>query len=140
MKEMENKLQSQIDLWADKLTMRISEIKMMDIDQMKLSISTYIKMALHDCLKIEISDLERELNQQKFIYQNFKGDSRHIMAKIIDIKSKIKERNVMNNQIEQNEKLAFIINFIGDHYPEIRPVILDKWDEHKASFSSLHTM
>jgi hypothetical protein len=140
MKEMENKLQSQIDLWADKLTMRISEIKMMDIDQMKLSISTYIKMALHDCLKIEISDLERELNQQKFIYQNFKGDSRHIMAKIIDIKSKIKERNVMNNQIEQNEKLAFIINFIGDHYPEIRPLILDKWDKNKESFSSIHNL
>lgn len=137
---MENKLQSQIDLWADKLTMRISEIKMMDIDQMKLSISTYIKMALHDCLKIEISDLERELNQQKFIYQNFKGDSRHIMAKIIDIKSKIKERNVMNNQIEQNEKLAFIINFIGDHYPEIRPLILDKWDKNKESFSSIHNL
>ncbi len=59
---MQQPIETQINQWADVLSKRLTEIKYVDMEEMKKTISVYIKMAIHDCIKIDISETERQLN------------------------------------------------------------------------------
>lgn len=131
------KIEQQIDKWSENLANRVSEMKLMDIDQLKVSISTYMKLALHDCLKIDISELEQKLNKKKIIYANFKGNSKFLQAEIISIKSKMKERNVMRSQMEQIEKLGMLIKYLNENHPDIIKPFYEDFKEHIDTYSSL---
>lgn len=132
-------IEEQINLWAEALTKRVIEIRSFDMGEMKKAISAHIKMAIHDCMKIQISDLERKLFQKKLIYETCKGqNAKYIQKEIIELNYEIKERNVMKSQIEQIEKLSWIITWMRENHPNSLAEFYKSWEKHEKKFSNIN--
>ncbi len=112
-------IEENIEVWANSLTERVIEIKHFDVEQMKTSIATHIKLALHDCLKMQISETEKKLVSMKVIMGHWAGGSQEeIKSRIVKLKAELKEQNKARSEIEQIEKLKEVLSWMNEKHPE----------------------
>ncbi len=131
-------IETQINQWADVLSKRLTEIKYVDMEEMKKTISVYIKMAIHDCIKIDISETERKLNQKKLVLHALQGqNTQKVQGEISELKFKLKQGNLMKSQMEQIEKLGMLIKFVSEKHPGTIPEFYEKFKLHVDTFSNI---
>jgi hypothetical protein len=83
-----------IDSWAKSLCERLIEIRFIDLEEMKAALVVHMKSALFDCLKVQISDTRRKLDETKKQYVNHGGGkNNHIQSEIISLKQRLKQEN-----------------------------------------------
>lgn len=132
-------VQNRIKIWAESLTKRVIEIRNFDTEEMTKSISAHINIAIHDCIKIQITDTERKLNQKKLIYSTIKGQpTEHIQKEIIELNAELKQYNKTRSEIEQIEKLIQLINHMKEHHPESLKNFYNQFEKHLTEFSSFN--
>lgn len=85
-----DKINIKIEQWSKSLAERISELNFYNLNEMKTVLSVHIKSALYDCLKEQIPETERKLNQLKIRLMGG-GSQEDIKAEIITMKQKRKE-------------------------------------------------
>jgi hypothetical protein len=124
-------IQDKISEWADSLTERVTQIRIVNVDEIRASISTHIKAALYDCLYEQIPESEKELNKLKT--DLLKGcNTEYIKSKIISAKEKLKKENQLfarlrtENQDKElvlwmkekhNESLLDFYKYFSEKYP-----------------------
>lgn len=132
-------VEERINLWSDALAKRLIESRHFDLAEIKTVISSHLKLALHDCLKINISDIERQLNQKKMIASTLQAnreDTSRIQKEIIPLKAKLKEQNVLRYNIEQIEKLGELIIFLKQKDPALISEFRSRFMDHLDKFSN----
>lgn len=105
-----------IDKHAEALTERIIELRLLDVDKIKLAIDTHIKSALFDCLKIQIPDTEKKLNKIKIKAASIRNNQ-ELVPQLVYYKNKLKEEYKLYSELEQHYKLKHLISWVREKHP-----------------------
>ena len=90
-----------IEEWSISLSDRIIEIRLFDIDQLRVSIKAHLKAAMYDCLRLQIPETERKLNELKSLICNGKN-VKTIEQKIIETRQSLKEQNKLYSNLDRD--------------------------------------
>ena len=112
-----NKINNKINSWSKSLAERITEIRFIDIDEMKVAIATHLKQAMYDCLREQIPETEKKLNQLK-IRTTGGGNNQHIIAEIIATKQKLKEENEIYANLDRENMGREMAMWMREHHSE----------------------
>lgn len=128
-----DKINSKINEWSKSLAERLTEIHFYDLDEMKTALAVHIKSALYDCLKEQIPETERRLNQLK-IRQAGRGNTLPLQAEIIAMKQKRKEEYEVYSNLDRenmgremaiwmrkyhNESVEEFYKYYNSKYPKL---------------------
>lgn len=107
-----------IDSFAESITKRLVDIRYFETDKIKEVLSVQLKMAMCDCLKVQIDDVQKAINTKKMQLTDAIGvDSRlqkKLQRELIELKEKRHEMQSTVNQIDienrshKREKALFI--------------------------------
>jgi len=107
-----------IDSFAESITKRLVDIRYFETDKIKEVLSVQLKMAMCDCLKVQIDDVQKAINAKKMQLTDAIGvDSRlqkKLQRELIELKEKRHEMQSTVNQIDienrshKREKALFI--------------------------------
>lgn len=95
-----DKINTKVNEWSEMLAKRVVDIRFIDLDEMKTAIAVHIKNALYDCLKEQIPETERKLNQLK-IRQAGGGNTLPLQAEIVAMKQKRKEEYEVYSNLDR---------------------------------------
>jgi hypothetical protein len=87
------------------------------MDEMKTSIQAHIKSSLYDCLKVQIPETEKKLNQLK-IRQSGGGNTTKIQADIIAMKQKFKEEKQLYSQLDRENFNRELFLWVKENHSE----------------------
>ncbi len=108
-----------IDYWSKNLTERLVEIRFIDIDDMKAAIRVHVKSALSACLKVQLSETKRKLDEVKDHYVNYGGGrNNHIQAEIISLKQKLKEENKLLSFLDNENKTRELVLWMRKNHEQ----------------------
>lgn len=96
-------IDKKIETWSELLANRLIEIRFVDMDEMKAAIKTHIKASLYECLKAQIPETERKLNQLK-IRQAGGGNTLPLQAEIVAMNQKRKEENEVYAKMDRENQ------------------------------------
>lgn len=115
---MENKTIEIIDSFAESITNRLIDIRYFETNKIKDVLSVQLRMAMCDCLNVQIDDVQKAINTKKMQLTDAIGvDSRlqkRLQRELIELKEKRHEMQSTVNKIDienrnyKREKALFI--------------------------------
>ena len=115
---MENKTIEIIDSFAESITNRLIDIRYFETNKIKDVLSVQLRMAMCDCLNVQIDDVQKAINTKKMQLTDEIGvDSRlqkRLQRELIELKEKRHEMQSTVNKIDietrshKREKALFI--------------------------------
>jgi phosphoenolpyruvate synthase/pyruvate phosphate dikinase len=132
MKTEANKLlNDKIDSWSESLTVRLIEMRFIDIDEIKTVLKTHLKLGMIDLLKMQITDTERErqelisqLNKTKNIKQKIE-----ISSQIRKINIRLKSERMLYAELDRDRKAKEMTLWMREHHPESILSFYDMYDK-----------
>lgn len=112
-----NKINNKILSWSKSLAERITDIRFIDINEMKLVIATHLKQAMYDCLRDQIPETEKKLNQLK-IRVSGGGNNQKTISEIVTYKQRLKEENEMYANLDRENMGKEMTIWMREHHPE----------------------
>lgn len=120
-----------IQYWSTSLSERLIEIRFVDVDDMKAAMSSHLRSALFDCLKIQLPETEKKLNEAKRKYvSKHAGNTKIIQKEIIDLKAKLKEQNKLLHTLEKFERIKQQNKWMLERHPESFREFNKYWEEN----------
>jgi hypothetical protein len=128
-----DKINIKVNEWSEMLAKRIVDIRFIDLDEMKVAIAVHIKNALYDCLKEQIPETERRLNQLKIRLAGG-GNTLPLQAEIVAMKQKRKEEYEVYSNLDRenmgremaiwmrkyhNESVEDFYKYYNEKYPKL---------------------
>jgi hypothetical protein len=111
-----------INLFSTSLAERLVEIRFVDINETKVAISTHIKAALYDLLKVQTKETEKKLFEAKKRFLSTKGDSTFVMNEIVQLKQKLKQENKLFAELDRQNQNKELILFLRKYN---EPLLMD---------------
>ncbi len=112
-------MQDKINKWATSLTERIMEIRLLNVDELTVSISTHIKLALKDCLEDQLVKDKKLLLDKKFQLQNSTGtNNESIRRDYMKLKIQVEAEDGMRYKLLQDNKLRELTAFLKENHPD----------------------
>jgi len=132
MKTEANKLlNDKIDSWSESLTVRLIEMRFIDIDEIKTVLKTHLKLGMIDLLKMQITDTERErqelisqLNKTKNIKQKIE-----ISSQIRKINIRLKSERMLYAELDRDRRAKEMTLWMREHHPESILSFYDMYDK-----------
>jgi phosphoenolpyruvate synthase/pyruvate phosphate dikinase len=132
MKTEANKLlNDKIDSWSESLTVRLIEMRFIDIDEIKTVLKTHLKLGMIDLLKMQITDTERErqelisqLNKTKNIKQKIE-----ISSQISKINIRLKSERMLYAELDRDRRAKEMTLWMREHHPESILSFYDMYDK-----------
>ncbi|MCU0336326.1 MAG: hypothetical protein MUF12_00555 [Sediminibacterium sp.] len=136
-----------IQKYAKSLTEMLMEIRYQHIDKIQTTMTVQIRMALIECLDLQITDLDRAINEVKIKIADchnkvgMYGLQQRLQAELISLKQLRHERVMANNSIKKSElhrkdKAALMITrtvifeqFGKEKLEEIKAIVEDRLNE-----------
>lgn len=126
-----------IDKWSVGLAERLIEIRFVDFEEMKAAITSHIKAAIMDCLKIQISETEEKLNRTKKEYAlHGGGRNNHLQIEIISLKKKLKEENKFFADLYRENQAKELVLFLRKHNEDLLLSFYKYYDTKKNARTS----
>ncbi len=110
-------IDKKVETWSESLANRLIEIRFVDVEEMKSAIKTHIKASLYDCLRAQIPETERKLNQLK-IRQAGGGNTLPLQAEIIAMKQKRKEEYEVYSNLDRENQARELTLWMREHHNE----------------------
>ncbi len=108
-----------IEYWANNLAERVIEIRFIDMNEMKSAISVHIKSALFDCLKMQVSETRKKLDEHKKQIQLGGSPNKHVHANIISLKQKLKEENQTLAWADRENQARELVLYLREHNEQL---------------------
>lgn len=109
-----------VDEWALRLCERIIEIRFIDVDELKVAMSSHFKAALFDCLSIQISDIEKKRTELTKRYVSEPWNTHKIQAEFIPLKEELtkhkRAKAKVKDMIEYLELKRWVKERFGQHF------------------------
>lgn len=85
-----------IEKWASNLTDRIVEIRYFDVAEIKTNLKLHLAMGMAECLSVQISELDKEIDVLKVEIYNYTGKKRiEMQNRLCTLKSERHEKNTL---------------------------------------------
>lgn len=124
------KINQKIDFWSKSLSERIIEMKFVDVNEINSIISIYLKGAMYDCLREQIPETQRKLNELK-IKTSKNGNKQVDVRELISVKQKLKEENEMYANLDRENMGREMALWMREKHPES---ILDFYDYYNDKY------
>ena len=112
-------LNDKIDSWTESLTKRLIEIRFFDVAEIKTSLKVHFKSAMLDCLKMQISQTQAELDKIRYTLNNYKGrEKADKMKRLGELKVKLKAENKLYAELDRDRQAKEMVLWMREHHPE----------------------
>lgn len=120
-----------VDEWALRLCERIIEIRFIDVDELKVAMSSHFKAALFDCLSIQISDIEKNRAVLTKRYAEEPWNTHKLQAQLIPLKVELtkhkRAKAMVKDMVEYLELKRWVKERFGQSF-------IDEFHSHVNDF------
>ena len=121
MKTESNKLlNDKIDSWAEALTERLIEIRLIDVAKIKTSLKTHLKLGLIDCLNLQITNTEKTRKELILKLNKTKGfeNKQKIRNALTELNLKLKSEKMLYAELDRDRQAKEMVLWMRKKHPE----------------------
>ena len=111
-------LNDKIESLAKFLSKRITEIRFFDVEKVETSIKVHFKNAMIDCLKLQVSKTNNELNKLKHSIGAYSGYERvKRQSRISELKVQLKSENKLYSLLDNDRQAKEMVLWMRKNHP-----------------------
>lgn len=108
-----------IDSWTESLTERLIEIRFFNVAEIKTSLKVHFKIAMLECLKMQITNAETERKEKIERLKFAKGISKvKIQQSLAEVNYRLKAENKLYAELDRDRQAKEMILWMREHHPE----------------------
>lgn len=116
-----NKTHDKISEWTDTLAERLTEIRFLDMEEMKLALKVHLAMAMKDCLDIQVPETQKKINRIKILLSNNPGKEHgKYQAELVKLKEQAHQELITQRNttaiIRKDEKFKILAALVGERF------------------------